>query len=1642
MTSNFLSFFNDRFRRAQNDATRTRERAARAAALLKPRRLATEALEDRRLLSASAEYVDALNSYLGFGGDYTTENVAVIELDGANLTVESLQAAIDQAAASATDDAIFVVGGATLTFDPENGASFVVDYDADNFGSIAIVGYGGALEIDANGADRAFTVKNGDLLLGDVEISNGSADFGGAIAIGADAYVAVDSVVFSGNVATESGGAVANSGDFFVQNAQFIGNEAAKDGAAIYDGAFQIDPPVVVDAPEFVGQIENVVAANGETVELDLSQYFNEGDWTYSFEISGETGAFAEAPSLNGSVLTLKFIGNDEYDLALDLSAVQLTVSAASKTDPNAVATSNEFSAELANSKTVLMQAVLSNVEEADKKYAIRDGRKTAGYGADEIPADQAVDFSEYLYLELWAQDFANNWGSATDRLGSLEPTVRVVNGKLYDDVYANVGPTTIIVKEGEGVADLDGDGVEEAYTDYRVSLLYFNSGVYDSGAKRIGVDCAILLASIAFDQVDPSLPSSVYVLPSALPQVRAASRLVLGEPEAFPVHDSQIEFVGCSGGGTAAAAPVAAAPTAQASTASYTTTVVSNSVFAQNVAGGNGVVATGAGRFFDVVQSTFADNQAEGAVLFALEGTETGGPSFLANSIVVGNADAAGAALVASQNAFAFNNLADKFAAEQAGNVLYDAAKPLFVDGGYALAADSQAIGIGNADYARDVWAETLSTDISGAPRYLSAPDVGAYEFQGEAPAAPTDAKLSAFQQIEDGRWTVRLTWTDVATNETGYVVAARLATGSEWQERELAADKTALKLGVKADAAYVVRVWAANKYGTSDFVEVTFRGATDVLNGVSISTDAPKIGETLAATVDPATATDAAFQWFRVDAQGAETAIDGANAATYTATAADEGFYLKVVATGPNAAYVSTVSATTANVVVQDVAPPAVPTAPTNLVFGEYDPKTQKLAMSWTDNSTNETKFVVEYKIGNGAWRVAQTLSANATGRVATQVRAGANYEFRVSAVNAEGASEYATAAFNSARDILTSVGFSTDCPAVGEEISAVLPNADQSATYRWFRVAADGAETALGEGATYVPTADDLGAFLKVVATNANGAYFSSVEATGANAVAETSIFAPTAPTDVLFADYDPATRKMTMSWTDNSINETGFEIEYRKDGGVNANEWLRATTVASNSTGRVCSQVYDYYAYDFRVRAVKTYVDADGNEQKLYSDWAQGGFSFARDVVGSVELSTNAPAVGEAISAAVANGVEATFQWYRVADGVQTAIDGATDSTYVPTDSDVGCAIRVVASSANAAYASSATAETLEFVGETATSRPVPPTDLAFSEYDPATQTLKMSWTNASESATQVVVEYKFGDSEWRPAAKFTVDASGELASERVATKISATANYQFRVKAINANGESVYTTASFNASRDVLTSVRFDSAPSVGETASAILGAATNEATFQWFRVDADGVETAIDGATAAVYAPTAADVGCRLKVVATGANGAIFSQVSAVSEVVASAPSIPNAPTDVVFGEYDASTNRVQMSWTDNSNDEKGFVVEYSLNGGQSWLPSATLGADATGRECWGLKSGATYTFRVAAFNNGGRSDWAVAEFQVPAPSASLPAVAKASVATTIDESDDATLAVLAESALASTVDDENDPFADYFDEM
>jgi hypothetical protein len=84
-------------------------------------------------------------------------------------------------------------------------------------------------------------------------------------------------------------------------------------------------------------------------------------------------------------------------------------------------------------------------------------------------------------------------------------------------------------------------------------------------------------------------------------------------------------------------------------------------------------------------------------------------------------------------------------------------------------------------------------------------------------------------------------------------------------------------------------------------------------------------------------------------------------------------------------------------------------------------------------------------------------------------------------------------------------------------------------------------------------------------------------------------------------------------------------------------------------------------------------------------------------------------------------------------------------------------------------------------------------------------------------------------------------------------------------------------------------------------------------------------------------------------------------------------------PAVPNAPSNLTATPVSAS--QINLSWTDNSGNEAGFLIERCTgNNCTNFAQIASVGAGATSYPNTGLSSGTFYRYRVRAFNGSGNS--------------------------------------------------------------
>lgn len=277
----------------------------------------------------------------------------------------------------------------------------------------------------------------------------------------------------------------------------------------------------------------------------------------------------------------------------------------------------------------------------------------------------------------------------------------------------------------------------------------------------------------------------------------------------------------------------------------------------------------------------------------------------------------------------------------------------------------------------------------------------------------------------------------------------------------------------------------------------------------------------------------------------------------------------------------------------------PTSPPAAPTGL--GASAASTTQINLAWTDNSSNESNFLIERGTDGVNFAQIASVAANVATYQNTGLTAATTYHYRVRATNASGNSAYtntASATTNTPQPPAAPTGLGAS-PASTTQINLTwTDNATNESNFlvergtdgvNFTQIASLGANvvgyssTGLTEATTY---------FFRVRASNASGnsAYTNTASAT------TNSPQPPAAPSSL--AASPVSSTQINLTWTDNATNETGFLIERSiGGGGFSQIASVGANAIAYSNTGLTGGTAYSY-----RVRAT------NGDGQSAYSNTA--------------------------------------------------------------------------------------------------------------------------------------------------------------------------------------------------------------------------------------------------------------------------------------------------------------------------------------------------------------------------------------------------------------------------------------------------
>lgn len=478
------------------------------------------------------------------------------------------------------------------------------------------------------------------------------------------------------------------------------------------------------------------------------------------------------------------------------------------------------------------------------------------------------------------------------------------------------------------------------------------------------------------------------------------------------------------------------------------------------------------------------------------------------------------------------------------------------------------------------------------------------------------------------------------------------------------------------------------------------------------------------------------------------------------------------------------------------------------------------------------------------------------------------------------------------------------------------------------------------------------------------------------TGTATLTITGLAGPPDPPQVLTATV-LSSSSIRLDWTDPGLTATSFTVE-RRLAGVGSFAVIATVTapaVIYTDTGLTAATAYEY-----RVQAF------NGNGSSAYSNTAAATTNPSVPPVTPPTAPSALTITGSSVSAVSLGWTdnssnEAGFKIERNTGGgafseiatVQAGEVAYTDST-VSASTTYSYRVRAFNAAGNSAYTNTA--------GVTTPAPPLPtaPSNLVAVALTPTS--VQLTWTDNATTETGFELERRIGSQ----AFVRIITLASNLTSYVDASASPATV-YTYRIRAINANGNSAYapapqvTTPSapppnppivvLNASATSITQGQSITWSTVGTMAGS-----GSLATWIFNR----GNSTTQNGTgtpplTLGPYTYPAVGIFTATLSV-TDTNG-ITRTASSQPVTVSAAPSPPTAPTNLL-ATLSAPTS-VQLNWTDTSTNETGFSIERRIPSG-SFAQITTVGPNIGGYLDTGLNNNTTYEYRVRAFNGVGNS--------------------------------------------------------------
>ena len=460
-----------------------------------------------------------------------------------------------------------------------------------------------------------------------------------------------------------------------------------------------------------------------------------------------------------------------------------------------------------------------------------------------------------------------------------------------------------------------------------------------------------------------------------------------------------------------------------------------------------------------------------------------------------------------------------------------------------------------------------------------------------------------------------------------------------------------------------------------------------------------------------------------------------------------------------------------------------PPGPNAPSNLATSDVQPTS--IALGWSDNSGDETAFIIEAKSNGGSYAELGAVPADTTSFTATGLAPETSYTFRVKASSGGSDSAY------SPELSVSTPSLSPPADPTGLSAAADSPT---SVTLNW----TDNSDDESG----FVVEADDGSGFSELINLNPNVTAFQATglapdtaytfrvaafNAGGSSAYSNTagattsSLDAPAAPSG-LAASVLSATQ-VELSWTDNSDNEDTFILERKSGGG----SYAVVASLDPDTTSIILSDLSVGTAYDFRLLARNAGGDS-GYSNEASATTPTPDLPLSPDGFGASALSSSEIQLVWNDNSDNETGFR--IEYRPVGGSFALLATAGADSTGFLVSGLAGFTgyefrVRAFNDDGNSAWSDVAAATT------PAASAPTAPTALAASVLSDSA--IDLFWSDNSDNELSFLLEFAAGDEAFQTLA--SVDPN---TTAYAVTGLQANTAYRFRVRANNSAGSSVWT----------------------------------------------------------------------------------------------------------------------------------------------------------------------------------------------------------------------------------------------------